>query len=135
MSSDATVVPVVAACVMRGEEVLVSKRLTVREPSTLGKWEFPGGVVLLGECLEDAVKREVLEELNLRVSPTKLLHAQINTYESGVDYLVMFYKCVLVGSLPAVTDCLCWTHPRDVAKGKWDVLPGTKKAARELLRR
>lgn len=135
MSSDATVVPVVAACIMRGEEVLLSKRLTAREPSILGKWEFPGGVVHFGERLEDAVKREVWEELNLRVAPTRLLYAQINTYESGVNYLVMFYKCVLIGSLPKNTDDLHWIYPRGVAKGELDVLPGAKEAARELLRR
>lgn len=135
MSSDATVVPVVAACIMRGEEVLLSERLVAREPSTLGKREFPGGVVRFGECLEDAVRREVLEELNLRVEPIKLLHAQINTYESEVNYLVMFYRCILIGSLPKSTDSLCWVHPKDVIKGEWDVLPGTKEAARKLLRR
>lgn len=45
-------------CVQRGESKLdyISK-----------KWEFPGGKVEIGESLSDALKREILEELNLEI--------------------------------------------------------------------
>jgi len=37
------------------------------EPPSQGKWSIPGGLVHLGEHLEDAVVREVQEECGLRV--------------------------------------------------------------------
>jgi len=54
----------VGAIVFRGAEVLLIRR--GREPA-LGKWSLPGGLVELGESLEEAVRREVLEETGLEV--------------------------------------------------------------------
>lgn len=36
--------------------------------SMAGLWEFPGGKVERGECAQDACKRELLEELNVKVT-------------------------------------------------------------------
>lgn len=38
-----------------------------------GAWEFPGGTVMFGECLEDAVRREFLEEYGMEIAVTSLL--------------------------------------------------------------
>jgi 8-oxo-dGTP diphosphatase len=54
----------VGAIIIRGEEVLLARR--GKEPA-YGEWSIPGGGVKLGERLEDAVKREVREEVNLTV--------------------------------------------------------------------
>lgn len=54
----------VGAVVLDGDRVLLVKR--GRAPS-LGKWSIPGGLIHLGERLEDAVRREVEEECGLRV--------------------------------------------------------------------
>jgi ADP-ribose pyrophosphatase YjhB (NUDIX family) len=54
----------VGAVVLDGERVLLVKR---GEPPSQGKWSLPGGLVHLGERLEDAVVREVEEECGLRV--------------------------------------------------------------------
>ena len=135
MNSEAKVVPVVSACIVHGEKVLLSRRLAGRELSTIGKWEFPGGVVHFGENLEDAVKREVWEELKMHVAPRRVLYAQINTYESGINYLVMFFECVPVASIPKdVKDVLEWVSLLSVIYDKWDTLPGASEAARVLLR-
>ncbi len=34
-----------------------------------GFWSLPGGLVETGETLEDAVRREILEETGLRIQP------------------------------------------------------------------
>lgn len=54
----------VGAVVLDGDRVLLARR--GRAPSA-GKWSIPGGLVDLGERLEDAVIREVEEESGLRV--------------------------------------------------------------------
>jgi len=38
-----------------------------------GKWFFPGGEVEIGESLEDAIKREVLEETGIEIKVEKFL--------------------------------------------------------------
>ncbi len=54
----------VGAIIIRDEEVLLARR--GREPG-YGKWSIPGGGVKLGETLEEAVIREVREEVNLAI--------------------------------------------------------------------
>ena len=54
----------VGAVVLDGERVLLARR--GRAPS-MGKWSIPGGLVDLGERLEDALVREIEEESGLRV--------------------------------------------------------------------
>jgi 8-oxo-dGTP diphosphatase len=58
--------PVVAVgAIIRHQDRIVLIRRN-KEPSR-GRWTFPGGAVELGESLEEAVKREVLEETGLQV--------------------------------------------------------------------
>lgn len=54
----------VGGVVVRGEEVLLIRR--AHEPAK-GAWSIPGGAVHIGETLEDAVKREILEETSISV--------------------------------------------------------------------
>jgi ADP-ribose pyrophosphatase YjhB (NUDIX family) len=54
----------VGAIVLDADNVLLVRR---GQPPGLGKWSVPGGLLDLGERLEDAVVREVEEESGLRV--------------------------------------------------------------------
>lgn len=63
-------------------EILLTKRDI---PPDLGWWHFPGGTVLLGESMEDAIQRVGMEELQTRLKVKKLLG--INEYhKSGFGY-------------------------------------------------
>jgi 8-oxo-dGTP diphosphatase len=57
----------VAACALidADERVLIAKRPQGRQMA--GLWEFPGGKVEDGETPEDAVIRELFEELSVRI--------------------------------------------------------------------
>ena len=54
----------VGAVIVDGERIVLVQRN--REPSR-GMWTFPGGAVELGESIQDAVRREALEETGLIV--------------------------------------------------------------------
>jgi 8-oxo-dGTP diphosphatase len=54
----------VGGIVFQGHLVLLAKR--AQDPGK-GVWTLPGGVVELGETLEDAVKREILEEASITI--------------------------------------------------------------------
>jgi len=56
----------VAAIVNAGHEVLVSRRPDHVHQG--GLWEFPGGKVEAGESVQDALDRELLEELGITIS-------------------------------------------------------------------
>ncbi len=55
----------VAAVVFRGDAVLLVRR--GQEPAR-DSWSLPGGLVELGETLEEALRRELLEETGLPVT-------------------------------------------------------------------
>lgn len=54
----------VGAVVLEGDCVLLVQR---GRPPSQGKWSLPGGLVHVGERLEDAVRREIEEECGLTV--------------------------------------------------------------------
>ena len=56
----------VGAVVLEEDRVLLVRR---GEPPSQGKWSIPGGLIHLGEHIEEAVIREVEEECGLRVRP------------------------------------------------------------------
>ncbi len=60
----------VGAVVFRGDEVLLVKR---GKPPFQGHWSIPGGGLEFGERLEDAVRREVMEETGLEIAVRGLI--------------------------------------------------------------
>ena len=59
------------------DELLVATR--AHEPG-IGMWDLPGGFVDPDESLEEAVVREVYEELNLHISGATYISSYSNTY-------------------------------------------------------
>jgi 8-oxo-dGTP diphosphatase len=83
---------VVAAVIRRDGKTLISHRRD--KPGRPGQWEFPGGKVEPGESDADALRRECLEEMDVRVLVgPRLLEHRHDYPELSVD--LVFYACTL----------------------------------------
>ncbi|MFO7963415.1 MAG: NUDIX domain-containing protein [Desulfobacterales bacterium] len=77
------------AAVIRDEKrrILLTRRL--KDPAK-GLWDLPGGFVNPGESAENALMREIKEELNLEISRAFYMGSTPGTYRfADVDYRVL----------------------------------------------
>ncbi|TLY14933.1 MAG: NUDIX domain-containing protein, partial [Thaumarchaeota archaeon] len=79
------------ALIYKGNSVLLVKRNN--EPNK-GKWALPGGVVKVGEGVEDATVREVKEEMGLEIKLEGLLSVLDDIHYDGKGRVM--YHFVLV---------------------------------------
>ena len=86
-------IEVVAAVIFQGNKILCFKRGTSKYNYVSFKYEFPGGKLKVGEIPEDALKRELQEELNLSVTVGKKLMTVLHEYP---DFSIRMhcYLCV-----------------------------------------
>ncbi len=90
-------IPVVAALIVRGGRLLIARRPEGRHMA--GRWEFPGGKLEKGESPEDAVEREIREELGLDVRAGRIYQAIAYSYPEK-DVLLLFYAAAVVSGEP-----------------------------------
>jgi 8-oxo-dGTP diphosphatase len=109
----------VGAIIFRRDRILMAQR--GKEPLK-GWWSLPGGALELGESLEAAVRREVLEETSLEVEPIKLFEVfeRIMRDAAGVPeyhYVLIDYVCRVTGGALFPGDDVCavdWVRRRDL---------------------
>jgi mutator protein MutT len=121
----------VGAIILRDDRVLLVQR--GRQPS-YGKWSIPGGLVELGESLQDAVVREVREEVGLTVQVHDLVLAldRVIDDEAGkVEYhyilLDFLCECAAGDPMPA-SDVLDCAFVPVSSLSQYDLTRGTKQA-------
>lgn len=125
-------VTVVCACITRqgGQEVLLSMRQAPEVPDLHGKWELPGGKVEFGETPEQAIVREIREELGINIIPRRLLpylHTNVWEYAHTIQHVILAcYECEMEGddSWGGGEDAR-WFHINQIDFGL--TLPGTRE--------
>ncbi len=80
---------VVVALILRGREVLICQRRS-DQPMAL-KWEFPGGKMEPGESPEEALARELDEELGIDAKIGTRVTRMRHTYRSGSAVDLQFF--------------------------------------------
>jgi 8-oxo-dGTP diphosphatase len=120
------VITVVAAVIERDGHFLITRRL--EGTHLAGMWEFPGGKVDSGETHVEALRREILEELDADVEVGALVLQTTHAYKDAIVSL-LFYRCVLEGTPTA----LLGQEIRWVARHELPLL-GFPEADAELIR-
>jgi len=83
---------VTAAVIISQDKVLITRR--PEGVSYGGYWEFPGGKVEAGESPEEALIREIREELGADVAIMEIFKVVYHRYDWG-PVLILAYRCLL----------------------------------------
>lgn len=119
-------VQIVVGLVVRGERVLVCRRPSGSHLE--GTWEFPGGKVGPEESLEDALDREMQEEVSLECSNPVLFHRQEYSYPERTVLISYFFCREARGEpVPREGQEMRWVDGRELRQLE------TPKANREVI--
>jgi len=96
-----------------------------------GLWTFPGGFVDLGESVEDAARRETMEELEIEVE----LGPVVGVYSRPEDRVVLIVYAATTAQAPQTTDEAPEVRAFAPDDLPWDALAfwSTERALREFL--
>lgn len=102
---------VVAGLIRRDGKLLITLR--GGQSSFSGHWEFPGGKVEFGESPQQALTRELREELGIHVSVGPIYEAATH-YEQGKGLVILFYPCTILSGRPnpLAAEDMRWVEPQ-----------------------
>jgi len=104
---------VVVGVIYKKGQILIDRR----KPEGLlgGLWEFPGGKKQRGETLQEALRREVREELGIRIRIKGAL-ATVNHAYSHFRIRLHAFACTYVSGAPKCISCTAfkWVQPDEL---------------------
>ena len=117
--SDSTRIVLVVACALIDPDgrVLIAQRPPGKQMA--GLWEFPGGKIEAGERPEDALIRELKEELGITVKEACLAPFTFASHSYSDFHLMMpLYVCRRWEGTPASQEHseIKWVKPRDLSQ-------------------
>lgn len=109
----------VGAVIVRDGRVLACRRAAHKSAANL--WEFPGGKVVPGESHEQALVREIREELGVGITVGDRIVGCVQTVGESTIALTTYWAA-LVGDPPTLSsdhDQLLWIHPAGLGQLAW----------------
>ncbi len=125
-------VQVAAALLFEAGKIFAAKRGDSPYPYVAHKFEFPGGKIEEGERGEDAVARELKEELDLEVAVGGLYAKHTYEYPDFIITLSL-YECEMRSAFSLKEhESYAWIAPKDLKTEEWapadaDILESLKR--------
>ena len=106
---------VVAGAIIKDGKVFSAQR--GNSGKTAFKWEFPGGKINPDETPEQALARELLEELSIKVKVHELIYQVVDEYEDVILHIDT-YRCELLEGIPTLSEhiALAWSNKEELDK-------------------
>lgn len=111
---------VVAAAIIRDGRILCTQKGQTKYPYTSFKWEFPGGKIEEGETPEQALRRELIEEMAYSIEVGKHL-TTVNHEYPDFKITLSVYMCTPVSDTFTLKEhaAFRWTSREDLAALDW----------------
>ncbi|CAM1359206.1 ADP-ribose pyrophosphatase [Tenacibaculum litopenaei] len=109
---------VVCGIIYKNDKIFIARKKT--GTNLAGYWEFPGGKIEKGENPKTALKRELLEELDMQVTINEQIGINIHKYETITINLIA-YHCNFIKATYHLTDHdhYEWVHPKELLNYKF----------------
>ena len=125
-------IEVVAAIIKHDSKILCVQRGPSKYEYVSKKWEFPGGKIELNESATDAIKREIEEELHLKIIDPKFFTSVVHQYPD-FEIKLDFFNCSVVNKDIVLTEHInsTWLLPSEMKTLDWAAadIPAVEKLA------
>ncbi|WP_319202172.1 (deoxy)nucleoside triphosphate pyrophosphohydrolase [uncultured Ilyobacter sp.] len=124
-------IEVTAGIIFKNDKILIAKRPYDKKFG--GKWELPGGKLEVGESIEDCMKRELKEELNISIKGHEYYISSDHEYDTFKVRIHSFLIRDYIGEISLIEhEDIHWINPEDYQN--YDILAADLPFIKKIIR-